>query len=367
MFNQVIKHNDLPPTLISLTFGLQFNQPIAPGTLPDSIKSITFGDKFNQSLGPHNLPNSLAYLHLGNLFSHLDDLTLSDGITHLAINNNVRHNENSFYWQLTSTPSSIEHISLKVNPPSEFFASCVSLSSVTLDFISDPICLLPIIPGSLSHNLTHLSLGDGYNEPIIQGQFPHSLTHLSFGMLFNQPILPGQLPPQLTHLAVGRIYSKPLVAGSIPQSVTHFKCGDLFRQTLTRNLIPSITDITVSIESHFSRFSSRSDRPLEFLDSLTDFVNTLVQIKGITVHCQDLTSGLYLDMRMINRGSILVSNAFYVAICPLSNLKYAIGHNTSLRERLKIRPKGLSGMSKLIVYGSLLVAAVAALIVFRRH
>eukprot|EP01133_Synstelium_polycarpum_P012370 gene12370-14511_t len=401
-FNQVIKPNVLPPTLISLQFGNQFNQPIDPGTLPNSLEYLIFGNRFHQSIGPHNLPKSLTHLRLGEFFDYpLEPGTLPDSITHIWFNscimlhtgslpNNLTH-LNGIYWQNLPTPlpSSLEHMAIFDNLPSRSSSGLEALSSVTFNYLADPFFLSylpptvtklvisnqlnrPIIPGSLPPNLTHLSLGYGYNQSILRGQLPSSLTHLTFGELFNQPILPCQLPQSLTHLAVGRVYSEPLVIGSIPSSVTHFTCGDLFRQTLTRGLIPSVTNVTVSMHPGLSSFHFTGELVSAYLDSLSDLVTPLLQIKGITVHCQDHSNDSYVDLRMIDRRSILVSNPFFVAMCPLSKVRAAIGHHTSLQEREKTQyispPVRWNTWSKLRLYGSLLISAVlATFIAFRRR
>eukprot|EP01133_Synstelium_polycarpum_P004113 gene4113-4803_t len=334
-YNQVLRPNVLPETLLSLDFGVEFDHPIAPGTFPESLEVIAFGVMFNQSIGLHNLPKSLKKLELGPGFDKpIHPGTLPDTLTHLWINGaSIYPTQGSLpesltyldgvIWQL---PSNLEHLTLDYDSP-EHFRNQRSLKSVTFIYLSNPLYL-----SDLTSSVTKLDIScTSFNEPIIQGSLPPHLTHLSLGSEYNQPILPGLLPKSLTHLAVGKAYSKPFVAGSIPSSVTHFSCGDSFRQKLTRNLIPSVTHVTVSVGITLYNINNTGGLTV-FLDNLHDFVSWLVQTKGMTVHCQGVSIGYnsYLDLRMIDSDSVLLSNAYYVGICPLSNLKAAIAYHSNI-------------------------------------
>ena len=62
-FNQSV--DNLPNSIINLTFGSNFNQPV--DNLPNSIINLTFGWKFNQPVD--NLPNSVINLTFGSDFN----------------------------------------------------------------------------------------------------------------------------------------------------------------------------------------------------------------------------------------------------------------------------------------------------------
>ncbi len=76
-FNQLV--DNLPNSIISLTFGNCFNQLV--DNLPGSIVSLTFGYYFNQLL--NNLPNSIVSLTFGNHFDKPVD-NLPNSITSLT-------------------------------------------------------------------------------------------------------------------------------------------------------------------------------------------------------------------------------------------------------------------------------------------
>ncbi len=67
IFNKSI--DNLPDSIINLTFGFKFNQPI--NNLPNSITHLILGFCFTQSLD--NLPNSIIHLILGWEFNQLID------------------------------------------------------------------------------------------------------------------------------------------------------------------------------------------------------------------------------------------------------------------------------------------------------
>ena len=95
---------------------------------------------------------------------------------------------------------------------------------------------------SLPARLTHLTLGDNYNQPL-PNPLPHGLTHFTLGDNYTQP-LPDPLPLGLTHLTLGRHYSQPL-SDPLPQWLTHLTLGDNYNQPLPSPLPGGLTHLTL--------------------------------------------------------------------------------------------------------------------------
>ena len=73
--------------------------------------------------------------------------------------------------------------------------------------------LLHLENGQIIHNVTHLEINVDFSAPFVKGALPDSLTHLTLGDYFDQPLVDmngkGILPPSLTHLRFGYFYDKP--------------------------------------------------------------------------------------------------------------------------------------------------------------
>jgi hypothetical protein len=89
-------------------------------------------------------------------------------------------------------------------------------------------------PGQLPQNLTHLTLGDGFNQSIGRYVLPPSLTHLTLGPGFNKSIGRYVLPPSLTHLRFGDGFDQFIGQDVLPPSLTHLEFGERFNQPLTQ-------------------------------------------------------------------------------------------------------------------------------------
>lgn len=128
--------------------------------------------------------------------------------------------------------------------------------------------------------LTHLSVGDNYDQPINNCQFPPFLQYLSFGEQFNHPVENSNLATiksltnflvgenfdqsiekleNLTHLSVGakflypvtqlkltnlKILSEKIAQNQLPPSLTHLTCVCTNDQTVTLiRALPNLTTI----------------------------------------------------------------------------------------------------------------------------
>ena len=76
----------------------------------------------------------------------------------------------------------------------------------------------------LPNSITHLILGDNFNQPI--NNLPDSVTHLILGDNFNQPLI--NLPNSLTHLILGDNFNQTIYG--IPDSLKYFKSRHVYIQ-----------------------------------------------------------------------------------------------------------------------------------------
>ncbi len=87
------------------------------------------------------------------------------------------------------------------------------------------------IPYDLSplQNVTHLELGGEFNMPLAADTLPRMLTHLILGDAFDEPV--DDLPPHLVHLAIGNAFSQPLPK-NLPVHLVHLELGNSFNWPL---------------------------------------------------------------------------------------------------------------------------------------
>ena len=117
-FNKSV--DNLPNSLIHLTFGYSFNREV--DNLPNSLTHLTFGKEFDQNVD--NLPNNLRYLTFGYDFDKEVD-NLPNSMTHLTFgfdfDRQVEHLPNSLthltfgYWfnqKVDNLPLTIKQIKI---------------------------------------------------------------------------------------------------------------------------------------------------------------------------------------------------------------------------------------------------------------
>ena len=104
---------------------------------------------------------------------------------------------------------------------------------LTTDFLNEKGKLIKKITNynnqfdlSMVPNLTHLKMGDEFNQQIT---LPNSLTYLKIGWYFNQKITSTWLPNSLTHLELGFRFDQLI---TLPNSLTHLEMGYTFNQQI---------------------------------------------------------------------------------------------------------------------------------------
>lgn len=83
---------------------------------------------------------------------------------------------------------------------------------------------VPIRIRNIPNTVTHLILGNAFNQELQIGQIPDNVTHLTFGWFFNQKIEKGHLPDSIKCLAFGHHFDQVLKADTIPSNLEVIKC-----------------------------------------------------------------------------------------------------------------------------------------------
>ena len=128
------------------------------------------------------------------------------------------------------------------------------------------------IPSSLPISLTHLTLGNKFNQHLNKTlSCLHLLTHLTLGKEFNQLI--DFFPPSLTCLAFGKKFNQPI--NNLPSNLTNLIVGKNFNQAVEK-LPPSLAHLTIG-SLKFSTIQSKFKHSLDplphSLTHLTIFVD----------------------------------------------------------------------------------------------
>jgi hypothetical protein len=65
----------------------------------------------------------------------------------------------------------------------------------------------------------------------IDDDIPNSVTHLTLGNIFNQPLKKDDIPTTVTHLTFDSYFNHQLNKNDIPNSVTHLTLGNMFNKS----------------------------------------------------------------------------------------------------------------------------------------
>jgi hypothetical protein len=237
-FNQPIDH--LPNSLKRLVFGNNFNHPV--DYLPNSLKRLVFGKKFNCTVD--HLPNSLKYLEFGNNFDKSIEF-LPKSIQYLTVGIDITNHNLCYihkllpeliYFQSINDGTIIDNNELHVN----IGYNC-DISINYLPFAVKKLTFNNPCYRDFKQNVDCLPYGiteiNGF--PNINTNLPNSIIYLIFGCSFNQPV--DNLPCSITHLTFD--YSFNQLVDNLPCSITHLTFGCSFNQPVD-NLPHSITHLT---------------------------------------------------------------------------------------------------------------------------
>ena len=230
-FNDYIK--SYPYNLIRLTFGDNFNKSVDALSnllfiemiyfgnefnytvehLPNSLKRLAFSDKFNQSI--EFLPKSIQYLTIGIDVINRDFYYICKLFSELiycqSINDYTTINKNELYVDIGYKCNiSLDYLPFAVKKIT--FNNCEYNTNKFKQILSNlphstkQIIGLPNININLPCSLTHLTFGCEFNQTV--DNLPCSLTHLIFGYEFNQIV--DNLPCSLTHLIFVRNFNQKI-------------------------------------------------------------------------------------------------------------------------------------------------------------
>ena len=178
-------------------------------------------------------------------------------VTHLHVNEIIPENLPLAITQLTLTlndstpdfsefPSAIKYLSLvlKPNGNSNGIILPLHLTHLSLENFNQVLN-----KQNLGPYLTHLTLGEGFNQPL--DSLPKTLTHLIFSSqsTFNQPI--DHLPSTLIHLELGMAFNKPI--DHLPSTLSYLKLGKNFNQNI--NHLPLLIHLDMEDCEFFNKKS----------------------------------------------------------------------------------------------------------------
>lgn len=166
----------MSPSVTHITFGHRFNQSVE-GHIPASVTHLTFGYGFNQHIYD-SIPDCVTHLTFGHCFSK-------------QIRANVKRSTDESFERFI--PNSVTHL---------------VLGNGFNDFVDE---------GTIPPFVTHLTFGDGFCRPFYgKNCIPSSVTHLTFGSRFNQPI-EGHVSPSVVYISFGYWFRQ--LINSLPDSV----------------------------------------------------------------------------------------------------------------------------------------------------
>ncbi|GAM18376.1 hypothetical protein SAMD00019534_015510, partial [Acytostelium subglobosum LB1] len=281
-------------SLTEIEFGNKYNQPIVQGSLPASLTKIVFGRYFNQPIEVGCLPTSLTYLGIQSNFYNHDILpgTLPDSITHISMLHYIRSkiHEGALPQSLTSMYLSIILlVSIKDNVIPK---SIRSLELVMCDTNLDWLESFPDVECMTFHGhaFTKDSMPDWDQESSIKtlrleqrvirltaGMLPPTLTHLTLGDYFNQPLTSGLLPDSLIELHIGNSFDHPILG--LPNSLTILTISDKFDQPLTSRLLPQLTKLKLG--NSFRQLLPGSMKSLKCLAIGEAFIDKIIEDLGM--------------------------------------------------------------------------------------
>lgn len=224
-FNQPII-NRLPHNLSCLKFGFSFNQSITSG-LPSTLLELKFGFKFSQSIR-HAIPINVRKLRLGTMFNHWEPEMFPQGLTCVELHD--------FDAEIASwIPPSVSHLKIGGNfvPYGEInLPPTVTHLSFSKSFNRKVIIK--------STELLELKFGHCYNQSFEhRNDIPESVRKLVFGATFNQSII-GKLPQHLTHLTLGQEFNQPF-SGIDPDNPVKLVISPL-GEHFSSNVIPAFPE-----------------------------------------------------------------------------------------------------------------------------
>lgn len=231
-------YQQLPDTIRHLRIGPNFNTRVVSSwenqwVLPKNLVSLEFHPngkfdrKFVTRTGAYwKLPDGLKTLRLPEIYSRpLNGWKLPHSITEIDIGTCNPYLWISLPWKF-ELPPSVKRLNL-----GRLFDNTTWMfpGSVTHIWLGNTFNQ-SVNRFSVRHGVTHLALGDGFNKSVSKWKLPETLRYLRFGKGFNQPVKEWMLPSKLTHLILGDGFNRPVIGWKLPDTLTHLSFGDGFDQ-----------------------------------------------------------------------------------------------------------------------------------------
>ena len=257
---------NLPNSLRSLTFGLDFNNSLNGVSLPSRLERLTFGHNFRQSLDQIRWPPALQSLTFGIMFNRsLDQVNLPKTLQVLTF-------DHMFNQSLES-----------VNLPE-------TLRCLTFDYMFNQSLERVALPKSLES----LTFGRQFDQPLDQVKLPDGLKSLTLGYAFNQSLESVALPNGLQSLTLGDVFNHRLENVKLPQSLRNLSFGAKFNQNLDNVKLPALESLS------FGEWFCHKLHPATLPSSLKNLVNYNHNLDGM--HCADSLQSLTFSDLLKDQG-----------------------------------------------------------------
>jgi hypothetical protein len=187
-FNQSIDPLKNNTSITTLIFGIYFNQQINALKNNTTLTRLSFDNPhsdFNQSLRPIENNTTLTTLDMGSKFNKcLNILSNNVKLTHLSLGVYFGEVPNSRYMR-----------PLEFNEIIKDYRMYNNITHLHYNSIFTPITFL-----QYNTSITHLTLGNDFNNSIDDLKYNNTITHLTLGHDFNQPLDPLKDNKSITHL-----------------------------------------------------------------------------------------------------------------------------------------------------------------------
>ncbi|EGC31332.1 hypothetical protein DICPUDRAFT_12844, partial [Dictyostelium purpureum] len=113
---------------------------------------------------------------------------------------------------------------------------------------------------------------------------PKSLTHLDLGDVFNQTIGPNVLPHQLKTLIFGCEFNQTFGANVLPPNLETLILGFEYNQMVFENSLPSNLQLLQIRNKNYDQFPIRLNNPLTAVECLNyhkQFIDSPLRLKAI--------------------------------------------------------------------------------------
>ncbi|KAF2073734.1 hypothetical protein CYY_004967 [Polysphondylium violaceum] len=240
-FNQVLIKDSIPTSVTEIFFGDGLQQCFSNISLPVSVKYLTLA-RYSRPILPNTLSPNITQLYIKICKDKCQEslIHLPKSIKYLQYNRiklKQLHDTNTATTNFRSIYSNdnTQHVFPKIKTPTQEFVKIPTSTTIDITLFDD----YSTLPGSLDHlNINTISFSKSFNQALPKGFIPNTVTKVSFPLdsIFNQSVL--AIPPSVTHLHLGDVFNQPLTPSMLPSSLQQLFLSTDFNQPIPINLLP---------------------------------------------------------------------------------------------------------------------------------